>query len=183
MAYRHFPGAPFLTCWCDGNNIYVREVSGQVREYACSLGVAIPEQITPFESPFALWCLKHKDILYVGRDDGTFSGFLPDGTLCRYGSWKYPWYREFRVIGQYCGKSARLDSSDRKTVYVCDKSKAFLLHKPWMEGTFQSLVAADMLCEMPELTIYGSEGKLDVDAAGTWVSTPGLERSDPAVQL
>ena len=73
MAYRHFPGAPFLFCWSEGDCVCVKELSGRVNKYECKLGIKTKPAIIPFQGPDAIWCIRDAGVLYVGRNDCTFS--------------------------------------------------------------------------------------------------------------
>ena len=184
MAYRHFNGAPYLQCWCDGSHICVRELDGRVNSYGCALGVKIQPQVTPFYGPDAIWCLRHDGILYVGRNDSTFSGFREaDGLLVRYGAWEFPFRRTVDIVGQWCGYSAVLDSDDGRTVYVHDARKGYILNKVLHQDLVLTLAAGDAVKNTNDLSIYTREGWLDVREAGAWVDAPELPWGSSPVQL
>lgn len=185
MAYRHFYGAPFLYCWSDGEHICVEELDGRINKYACALHIQTKKQLVTFRGPDAIWCLRDNGILYVGRNDSTFSGFSEqDGTLLRYGPWEYPYKRTFDVVGQWGGYTAALDSDDHRTVYIHDPSRAYILHKPI---DIEDLIIPQSLCDavqwIEELSIYTKGGQLDVKTAGTWVDAPYAAWADNPVQL
>lgn len=184
MSYRHFDGAPFLTCWSNGTHICVRDIRGNILQYKCSIGVAIEPQVIPFSGPDAVWCLRHNGVLFVGRNDSTFSGFDEDsGLLVRYGGWSFPWDRSFEIVGQCDGYPALLDMSDHRTVYVHDLSKAYVLHAPITKRAIIPLVASDILVKLPGLSIHTKGGEIDVGTAGIWVDTPQPTWGDRPLQL
>lgn len=184
MAYRHFYGAPYLQCWADGTHICVREPGGSVSRYACSLGIRVAPQVIPFRSPEAVWCLRSGGVLYVGRNDGTCSGFREsDGLLVRYGVWDFPVGRRFVQVGQCYGLPAYIDTADLSTVYVSGRSKVFLLYRPLNSDVLRLPVLGDQYARCERLTIYPEGGVFDADRSGTWVDTPRPERRDSPVQL
>lgn len=184
MAYRHFPGAPYLSCWSEGDCICVQELSGRINKYECGLGIKTKPEIIPFQGPDAIWCIRDAGVLYVGRNDSTFSGFLETGgLLVRYGPWDYPYKREFLDVGQYCGFVAVLDSDDHRTVYVHDSTRVFLLNEPLNEEISLSRSYCDAMVNMPELTIYGKGGTMDARRQGTWIDAPQPTWGYNTVQL
>lgn len=184
MAYRHFQGAPYLTCWSDGARICVRELDGRVNAYRCALGVQIEPQVNVFQGPDAMWCLRHDGILYVGRNDSTFSGFKEtDGLLVRYGAWAYPYRRTFEIVGQWCGYSAVLDSDDMRTVYVHDAKKGYILSEAMRTDLLLPLAVGDAVKNTNDLSIYTKRGWLDVKTAGAWADAPEPPWGSSPLQL
>lgn len=184
MAYRHFPGAPFLFCWSEGDCVCVKELSGRVNKYECKLGIKTEPAITPFQGPDAIWCIRDAGVLYVGRNDCTFSGFLEtDGLLVRYGAWDFPYKRHFPIVGQWGGFSAAVDTDDMRTIYIHDPTRAFILHEPISEDVLLERSACDAMGGLPELTIYGKGGLVDVKKQGTWVDAPKPTWGYQPVQL
>lgn len=184
MAYRHFNGAPYLQCWSDGSHVCVQELDGRINKYPCALGVCIDPQITPFYGVDAVWCLRHAGLLYVGRNDSTFSGFREtDGVLVRYGPWGYPWGRTFEIVGQWGGYSAVLDFDDMRTVYVHDPKKGYILNKPLSMDILLPLAAGDAVKSMNDLSIYTKGGWLDVGEAGAWIDAPEPPWGSSPLQL
>lgn len=173
MAYRHFKGAPYLRCWSDGAHVCVQELDGRITSYGCALGFKTDKQINPFRGPDAIWCLRDSGIIYVGRNDSTFSGFREeDKLLVRYGAWEYPFRRTFEIVGQWCGFSAVLDSADMRTVYVHDAKRGYILNDPLNMDLLLPLAAGDAVKNTNDLSIYTKGGWLDVREVGAWVDAP-----------
>ena len=184
MAYRHFNGAPYLQCWSDGAHVCVRELDGRVNRYGCVLGIQTDPQVTPFYGPDAIWCLRHAGILYVGRNDSTFSGFREsDGLLVRYGPWEYHFRRTFEIVGQWCGYSAVLDSDDMRTVYVHDAKRGYILNKALSADLLLPLAAGDAVKNTNDLSIYTKGGWLNVRTAGAWIDAPEPPWGSSPLQL
>lgn len=184
MAYRHFNGAPFLRCWSDWDHVCIQELDGRITNYGCALGFKTELQLNQFHGPDAMWCLRKDGILYVGRNDSTFSGFREkDGLLMRYGAWDYPYRRTFEIVGQWGGYSAVLDSEDMRTVYIHDPKKGYLLNKPLDMDLLLPLAAGDAVKNTHELSIYTKGGWLDVRKIGAWVDAPEPEWGNRPLQL
>ena len=184
MAYRYFDGAPFLYCWATEKSLNVQELNGSVSEYWCPFGFYTGKQLNFFESPDAVWCLRHDGVLFVGRNDGTFSGFRErDGLLVRYGRWRYPGYVEFEVIGQYRGEPVYLNTWDLRTVYGCDPRIAYILHKRMSLDIIVLPSLCDRVLRNGRLTIYTRGGLLNEEAAGAWVNAPCGKGRDSPLQL
>lgn len=184
MAYRPFYGAPYLYCWGAGTHVCVQELDGRVSRYECNLRFSTEKQLNPFHGPDAVWCLKHNGVLFVGRNDSTFSGFREsDGLLVRYGPWSYPFRRTFECVGTYGPYTAAIDSADMRTVYVFDPKKAYVLKEPLQEGSVLPPALCHAVRGKMELSIYTERGMLDVKKAGAWVDAPELPWGSTPVQL
>ena len=183
MAYRPFLGAPFLECWSDGNHICVQEPNGSVTFYRCALGVTTNRQVNPFIGPDAMWVLYTEDVMFVGRNDCTFSGFNQDGLLVRYGGWACPTTLEFEPIGQMDGKAAFLDPRDYRTIYIENFSRIFVLKNVLQGSVGRYQIVYDIITKIPQLTLAVSKGGDKNVEVGTWVDAPEQLRGDSPVQL
>ena len=184
MSYRPFEEGPFLRCWSTGAEICLEELDGTVTKYPCKLGVVIEPQVNAFRGQDAIWCLRDHGILYVGRNDSTFSGFREsDGLLVRYGAWDYPTRRVFEMVGQYRGSFVYLDSRDSRTIYVQGADKGLILRVPLTVDVIEHPALADALSQLDRLTIYTKGGLIDGDTAGSWVSTPRAVGTDSPIYL
>lgn len=184
MGFRPFSYAPYLYCWADMDCVKVQELNGTISSYACALGFCTEKQLIPFTGSRAMWCLQHEELLFVGRYDGTFSGFRPkDHLVVRYGPWKCPFYRGWVLVGQCDGKLAYLDTLDHRTIYLQDDVRAFVLHDPLPDGAQVPAAYSDAMQKVPQLTVYMKGGLLDVEALGVWTSAPTRARRDRALQL
>lgn len=170
MAYRHYSGAPALYCRARKDGIEVKELSGNIKKYGCALGFDTDWQLTVFKGK-AQWCLLHEDVLYVGRPDGTFSGFQKSGLLVRYGAWKVPSSREFKRVGQKDGYYAILDVEEN-VVYVDNVKQAYRLNAVLEEDCLEGILMYAKK-RSPDLTLLTEGGlKVDVTKSGRWVTTP-----------
>lgn len=184
MAYRPFNGGPYLRCWSDGASIHVQELDGRTSSYKCALGIRTEPQLNPFRGPDAMWCLRDAGILYVGRNDCTFSGFREsDGLLVRYGAWDFPYSRKFEIVGQWCGYSAVLDTADMRTVYIHDPRKGYILNEPLSAELLLPMAAGAAVLNENDLSICTKGGWLDVRKAGTWVDAPEPPWGSSPLQL
>lgn len=175
MSFSLFPYAPPLACWAADTSICVREIDGSVSTYACNLGFTTRPQLVQFIGVGAVWVLWHEDTLFVGRDDGTFSGFRKsDSLLVRFGAWDYPFDRKTYVIGQMGAHFAYLDSRDLRTVYITNEGPVYLFHKPFSGPVYEYAYLKEYLKATPYLTIPVKGGIVDVSTAGTWVNAPSF---------
>ena len=172
MSYRPFLGAPHLQCWAEPDGICVRELDGRTHKYNCKMGISCDAQINIFHSINVAWALQIDDIFYVGRYDGTFSGFDPEGVLLRYGGWEMPRRRGIE-IGQMCSLPALLDSDNMQYVYVFAKPEIYQLISRW---TFPEIDVprsyTDAWKGSKALHIYVPGGEYNVDIGVSWISPP-----------
>jgi hypothetical protein len=178
LAFRYFNTGATLAAKSDGKSIIVETPTGDVAEYTAPLNVVIPTQAFSFISNVVMFYLEHKGVCYVGRRDGTFSGYrLSDDMLVRCGTWDPPAERQNVTIGIYNDDTGLpwtvfLDKTDLRTAYTERRNKIFVFNKPF---TKQAVIGG-AFSGKNELYINTTEGRVDVNEDGRWF-VPSVQRS------
>lgn len=90
MGFNYFNQGNIRDCCVENGKILVRDPYGNITSYECSLNKNLPWQINIFLDPFVAFVLydEDKEIEYIGRFDGTISGYrCSDNLLCDLGKW------------------------------------------------------------------------------------------------
>ena len=183
MGYRPVPGGPFFPCWAEGDYLCWQEPCGKVHRYLARLGFTCEPQINIFDGEDGVWVLHHDDLLFVGREQYSWSAFDMSGTLVRYAGIVYEPERLFE-IGNYNQYPAWLSLEDRKTIFVHSEDAYFVLNEPWNMTVVDTLTYAAPLMGGSGLMIYTEErGLLDERQIGSWCSPPRLTSAYPRILL
>jgi hypothetical protein len=162
----------FLPCEVKDGKIVVYRNSGEIREYKTTLKVNIPKQCYIYSAIEVLFYLEHEGICYIGRENGSISGYrMSDNLLVKISSWespKSPLVRDCGVYYLYKELRAVLDLSDMRTVYFSDIADEYIFNEPFhmIVDTTASLARAFTL--KSDYHIITREGVVDTSASGRW---------------
>lgn len=173
MGFNYLGVGSYLECACDGSNILVYRNTGEVRKYKTNLQVAIPRQRRIFEGYNVYFYLEHDGVCYVGRADGSLTGYrLRDDLLVRITSWEAPEAPRLEDIGSYYDVKARramLDTSDRRTIYVAESTNEYILKQPFNRVVNVPAAIGAAVAREPGLHICTvTEKEVDLQNDGRW---------------
>jgi hypothetical protein len=182
VAFRHVKLGTALVARSDGEYVIVENTTGGVEKYKAPLGVVTQNQLHDFESDLVNFYLEHDGVCYVGRKDGTFSGYkLEDNLLTRFGKWEAPLERDLALVGSYCNTykvawSAYIDLTDLRTIYMARNKDIYVLNDRYRKSVNirPSLVSSWKGEE--GLHLFTEEGRIDLDENGHWF-VPSVPRS------
>jgi hypothetical protein len=180
MAFRYHRLGITLAARSDKEHIIVETPVGEAK-YKVPFGVEIPLQANDFISNLIVFYLEHDGICYVGRRDGTFSGYrVGDNLLVRTGRWEPPEERTLSAVGVYFDeyrirRGAYIDDTDRRTIYVAQKNKIYVFNKAHKE---EFVTVQRYAPYYYKLYLYTQEGEIDTDEEGRWFVSSVQERRD-----
>lgn len=174
MGFNYLGVGSYLECECDGSSILVYRNTGEVRKYKTTLHTIIPKQLQHFEGYNVYFYLEYAGVCYVGRADGSITGYrLQDDLLVRISSWEPPTSMLLEDIGSFYDVKARrvmLDSSDRRTAYVAESTNEYIFNEPFNRVVNVPAAIAAAVAREPGLHICTvTEREVNVQNDGRWV--------------
>lgn len=172
MSFRYNTiGAPCV-CRAVGSEIEVRTLYGKVESFTANLNVNTSWQQWSFDGEYAQFVLFTEEVVFVGRRDGSWSGFDKKGDLVRMGTWNPPIEGESRLVGVYRGTGtvlhpAYLESNERIINIQDVMDKSYVLDEPIKEDTLMpTAISTAATEELNHLYVILKGGMLDVERSG-----------------
>ena len=173
MSYRNYGLGSYLPVRVHSGNIEIQFNTG-VEQYPTRLNIETDWQIRQFNMLECLFVIEHDGVRYVGREDGSVSGYrLSDDLLVCSSGWKVPPKPRMKQIGAVhtlvpC--VASLDLVRERIVYAPYTKHEFVFDEPFREDVFMPTALAEALGnETLSLFIWDSNGEeVNCNEKGQW---------------
>ncbi|MDR1523231.1 MAG: hypothetical protein LBS29_04705 [Endomicrobium sp.] len=188
MGFKYFPEGPSLVCWTDQDYLWVENpCSAHPINYKINIGLRIDAQINTFYSQSVVFVLKQDGIIYVGRSDGTWTGYKDD-LIVRFGQFQLPQLGPFEFIGMYVNRVNNmirvfLDVSNKRVCYLMRNDKIYVFNKEFDYTLALHTSLGNALIKEQGLHIHTIEGKVREDVAGKWFVPSLIWSGDSEVKL
>lgn len=184
MGYRNYNHGSFLPVACDGNKIQIWFNTG-LEEFETKLNTKIERQVNEFYLPNVLFMMYKDNVRYVGREDGTISGYdVNDHSLVRISSWVLPPRPRLEHIGgAFYNRPivADIDRVRNRTVYVAQSQEEYVFDKPFLKTPFlPEGLTGSYITDPRHLTIVTEDGsEVNTYESGHWCVQAPFDRTYP----
>ena len=186
MGFRYFGYGDCLECECDGKQIIVYRHNGEIDRFPTNLTTVLPRQQVYFKGVDIMWVMydSDKSKMFVGRQDGTVSGyFVEDDLLMFYGRWTTPPRIPVKDVGAYYIEDRThqvvLNGLDNRTCYILGLYHEYVFNKP----NFDIYVISDAIARCRDqnygLHLITLKREVDVYAEGHWFMADFRKSRDP----
>lgn len=173
MGYRNYNIGSFLPVRIHEGNVEIKFNTG-IEKYSTRSKLETAWQVNEFYLNEVLFVIEQDGIRYIGRYDGTMSGYsIRDGLLVSVSGFKSPPKPILKVIGAthtLIACAAQLDITRRRIVYAPYTKDEFVFYEPFKEAVFMPSAYADSLQSLKQsLYIYNKNGEeVDCSEKGQW---------------
>lgn len=173
MGYYNYGKGSYLPVRVSNGNVEIQFNTG-VELYSTSLKIDSDWNIIQFYVDDVLFMIQHDDVRYIGRPDGTISGYrINDNLLVASAVWTVPPKPVLKPIGAMytlipC--AAELDLVRKRIVYTPYTKDEFVFDKPFTDDIFMPTSLGDSLnSTMRKLHITRKNGEeVNCDEEGQW---------------